>query len=161
MAMISLRTLGIGLLVPLLVGCQSGQAEMASLSGVDVVGKADHCNRQSPGLSLAQSMSEFPDVDGLLPAGEGALKAGRDVLVIYLGQRPTPGYGAELRQAQTVEKVLTLSLEATRPDSDAMMAQVITTPCVALAIPDEGWSSLYVEMDADGFPLSLEASAGR
>ncbi len=161
MTMVNLRAAGTGLLALFLIGCQSGQADMESLPGVEVVGGADHCKRQSPGLALARSMSEFPDVDGLLPAGEGALEAGHDLVVVYLGQRPTPGYGAELRRAHTVEKVLTLSLEATTPDSGAMMAQVITTPCVALAIPDEGWSSLYVQMDAEGFPLSLRASSGR
>ena len=161
MAVVSLRALGLALLVPLLVGCQAGQAEMERSVGVEVVGQADHCNRQSPGLSLVRSMADFPDVDGLLPAGKGALESGHDVLVIFLGQRPTPGYGAELQDAALVEKVLSLSLEATEPDSGAMMAQVITTPCVALAIPDAGWSSLYAEMDAEGFPLSLEAPAGR
>ncbi|WP_077530557.1 protease complex subunit PrcB family protein [Vreelandella utahensis] len=161
MPTVSLRTLGIGLLAPLLVGCQAGQAEMEPLSGVEVVGQADHCNRQTPGLSLVQSMSDFPQVDGLLPAGEGALEAGHDVLVVYLGQRPTPGYGGELRQAQMVDGNLELSLNATEPESGSIMAQVITTPCVALAIPEQGWSSLSVRMGADGFPLSLEAPTDR
>ena len=161
MPIMSLRMLGIGLLAPLLVGCQAGQAEMDSLSGVEVVGQADHCNRENAGLSLVRSMSDFPDVDGLLPAGEGALEAGHDVLVVYLGQRPTPGYGGELRQAQMADGVLELSLDATEPESGSMMAQVITTPCVALAIPDEGWSSLSVRMDAEGFPFSLGAPSGR
>ena len=57
--------------------------------------------------------------------------------------------------------VLELSLDATEPESGSMMAQVITTPCVALAIPDEGWSSLSVRMDAEGFPFSLGAPSGR
>ena len=159
--MVSLRALGISLLAPLLVGCQAGQADMEPLSGVEVVGQADHCSRENPGLSLVQSMSDFPEVDGLLPAGEGALEAGHDVLVIYLGQRPTPGYSAELDQAEMVDGAVVLSLRATEPESGAMMAQVITTPCLALAIPSEGWSSLSVRMDADGFPLSLEASSRR
>ncbi|PAU76971.1 hypothetical protein CK501_15505 [Halovibrio salipaludis] len=157
MAIVSLRALGVGLLAPLLVGCQAGQAEMEPLAGVEVVGKADHCNREKPGLSLVRSMSDFPQVDGLMPAGEGALEAGHDVLVVYLGQRPTPGYGGELRQAEMVDGMLELSLRSTEPESGSMMAQVITTPCVALAIPDQGWSSLSVRMGAEGFPLSLEA----
>lgn len=161
MARMSIRALGIGLLAPLLVGCQTGQADREVVSGVETIAQADHCNQASPGLSLVRSKAGLPDVEGLLPAGEGALEAGRHVLVVFLGQRPTPGYGGELREARTVERVLTLSLEATEPASDAMLAQVITTPCLALAIPDDGWSSLYVQMDADGFPLSLEAPSGR
>lgn len=161
MAIVSRRALSVGLLAPLLAGCQAGQAEREPLSGVEVVGQADHCHRESPGLSFVRSMADFPDVDGLLPAGEGALEAGHDMLVVYLGQRPTPGYGGELEQAEMVDGALELSLQATEPASDAMMAQVITTPCVALAIPDQGWSGLSVRMDTEGFPLGLQAPSGR
>lgn len=161
MAIVSLRALGMGLLASLLVGCQSGQAEIENPAGVEVVGQADHCNQETPDLALVSSMSDFPEVDGLLPAGEGALESGHDVLVVFLGQRPTPGYGGELHKAEMVDGELRLALRATEPESGSMMAQVITTPCVALAIPDEGWESLSVSMDAEGFPLSLEAPSGR
>lgn len=157
-----LRTLGVGLMSLLVAGCQMGQAELKEdLSGIEIVGEADHCDQESPGLELVRDMADFPEVDGLLPAGEGALESGHDLLVVYLGERPTPGYGGELQEVDLSGDTLELSLKATEPESDAMMAQVITNPCLAVAVPDEGWSKLSVEMDADGFPLSLEAPSGR
>jgi len=60
------------------------------------------------------------------------------------------------RGAGLADGRLHIDLKAEEPDPGAMMAQVITTPCVALRIPpalDAG--ELVVSMDAEGFPLSL------
>lgn len=155
------RLLGMGLLVPLLVGCQAGQADKEALPDVEVIEQASQCHQDSPGLALVRSKAELAEVERLVSSGQEALKSGRDVLIVYLGQRPTPGYGGELRAAEKVGGHLRVALRYTEPDSDAMLAQVITTPCLALSVPGEGWSSLSVRMDAEGFPLRLEAPAGR
>ncbi|XOZ35006.1 protease complex subunit PrcB family protein [Halomonadaceae bacterium KBTZ08] len=158
--MVSRRLLGLCLLVPLLVGCQAGQAEKEALPDVEVIGQASQCHVESPGLALVRSKAELPEVDRLMSSAQGALQSGRDVVIVYLGQRPTPGYGGELRESEKVGGSLSVALRYTEPDSDAMLAQVITTPCLALSVPGEGWSTLSVRMDAEGFPLRLEAPAG-
>ena len=58
------------------------------------------------------------------------------VLVLYLGSRPTPGYGLSLESGERLsDSTLRLDLANQRPPPDAVMAQVMTSPCLVLALP--------------------------
>lgn len=138
----------------LLTACQSGTA--GDETAVGMVSGADQCGRDEPALVWVETPSDFPaGAESVAGASEPVLNAGDAVLLVYLGQKPTPGYGADLQGAEITDGRLTIDLEAKKPDSDAMMAQVITTPCVALRIPaGVEVGELVVSMDAEGFPLT-------
>lgn len=140
----------------LLAGCQSGAAEEVTM--VEVIGQADHCRRDEPGLVQVTDRGDLPPEteDGIASSVTNTLDAGDSVLMVYLGQRPTPGYGASLVDAHRRNGALEIELSAREPDPGSMMAQVVTTPCLGLRIPAEGWSKIVVSMDAEGFPLTLD-----
>ncbi|TDT43322.1 protease stability complex PrcB-like protein [Halospina denitrificans] len=139
----------------LLAACQSGTADDGV--AVEMVASADQCGRDEAALVWAENRSDFPaGSEAMATASESVLNAGDPVLLVYLGQKPTPGYSAALQGSALTDGRLHIDLKAEEPDPGAMMAQVITTPCVALRIPsgvDAG--ELVVSMDADGFPLGL------
>jgi len=118
---------------------------------------SDQCGRDQAALHWVETPSDLPaGAESFASASEPVFSAGEPVLLVYLGQKPTPGYGAELREAAVTDGQLRIELEAQEPDPGAMMAQVITRPCVVLRVPSGiDARELVVSMDANGFPLSL------
>ena len=137
-----------------LVACQSGTADDGG--DVEMLGGADQCGRDKAALEWIEAPSELPGgVESIAAASERALGAGDPVLLVHLGQRPTPGYGAALQGAAIADGRLQIDLEAQTPDPGVMLAQVITRPCVALRIPSTvSAKGLLVSMDVEGFPLT-------
>ena len=152
------QSLAAGAALSVVAGCQlqNAASEEAS-SRVSKLASETHCRAEKPGLDLMDAQSAPPAVgDEAGERLEQALERGAFLLRVNLGQKPTPGYSAELEEVHQREDRLTLDMKATQPAPDAMVAQVITTPCVVLEIPSSGWSRLDVRMDAEGFPLTLE-----
>ena len=138
----------------LIAACQSGTA--GDEAAVEMVSGADQCGRDEAALLWVEAPPDLPAGAGsIADASQPALKAGDSILLVYLGQKPTPGYGAALRGAAVSGDRLEVDLEAQEPDPGAMLAQVITRPCVALRIPSEVRAGeVAVSMDAEGFPLT-------
>ena len=61
--------------------------------------------------------------------------AGNMVVGIFLGSRPTAGYGAEIVSAQPEGGALVVKYKETRPRPDMIAAQVITSPFHLVAVP--------------------------
>jgi hypothetical protein len=57
------------------------------------------------------------------------------VVGIFLGSRPTAGFGVEIVSAQPDGGALVVKYKETRPSRDAISAQVITTPFHLVAVP--------------------------
>jgi PrcB C-terminal len=57
------------------------------------------------------------------------------VVGVFLGSRPTPGYGVTIVSATEQGSVLAVRYRETSPPSDAILAQVITFPYQIVAIP--------------------------
>jgi hypothetical protein len=57
------------------------------------------------------------------------------VVGIFLGSRPTGGYGAEIVSAQPEGNTLVVKYKETRPGRGSMTAQVLTSPFHLVAIP--------------------------
>jgi hypothetical protein len=57
------------------------------------------------------------------------------VVGIFLGSRPTAGFGVEIVSAQPEDGALVVRYKETRPSRDAISAQVITTPFHLVAVP--------------------------
>lgn len=139
----------------LLAACQSGTADESG--AVEMLASADQCGQDEARLAWVENRSDLPaDAESIASASEPVLNAGEAVLMVYLGQKPTPGYGAEFLDAGNTAGELRIDLEAKAPEPGAMMAQVITRPCVALRVPaSANFEEVVVSMEADGFPLRL------
>ena len=57
------------------------------------------------------------------------------VVGIFLGTRPTGGYGAEIVSAQPDGGTLIVKYKETRPGRGSMTAQVLTSPFHLVAVP--------------------------
>ena len=65
-----------------------------------------------------------------------ALDFSREMVVgVFLGSRPTPGYGVTIVSASEEGNVLRVRYRETSPPPDAILAQVITFPYQIVAIP--------------------------
>ena len=140
----------------LIAGC-SGPMNQNDLSEkVSLLGQADHCEQMAPGVAWWDAAMAGPSLPGDLGSRAAeAVDQGHPVLTVFLGQRPTPGYGASLESVTLDGRILQVSLEKREPDPERMMAQVITTPCLLLELPVRGWQEVEVILDAEGFPQRL------
>ena len=58
------------------------------------------------------------------------------------GEQPTPGYGFELLEAVAVKEEIQLRYTWRTPAKDAVLAQVITSPCSVVALTPESTTEL-------------------
>jgi hypothetical protein len=79
------------------------------------------------------------------------------VLAVYMGQRPTAGYGLALQDPTVAVRdgVGKVVVRFEEPEPGAMVAQVLTSPCLLLRMPKQGIRQLRV-VDPAG---TLRASA--
>jgi hypothetical protein len=85
------------------------------------------------------------------------------VIAVYMGKRPTAGYGLGLasRNAEVGERgVLTLVVSWIEPLADAVLAQVITSPCLLVSVPKGDHVTIQV-VDGGGTVRALSASLDR
>jgi hypothetical protein len=110
---------------------------------VDVFTLMSHGNCQ--GLQRGVRAIELEDVARLRGShmigfeSDATTPPADDVLLvaISLGQRPTAGYRLTVDgPADFADGVLTVRVNETRPPADAMVAQVLTHPCVVIGVPD-------------------------
>lgn len=69
------------------------------------------------------------------------------VIAVYMGRKPTAGYQVSL--ASSAAKIgenneLTLFVTWIEPPLDALLAQVITSPCILVSIPKGNYSTIQV-----------------
>jgi len=85
------------------------------------------------------------------------------VIAVYMGRRPTAGYQVTLasRTAEVGEhNELTLAVSWIEPPVDALLAQVITSPCILVSIPKGDYSTIQAD-DEDGRVRALSEFMGR
>jgi len=93
-----------------------------------------------------------------LPQELGAIDFDKTILIIVLmGSRPTAGYSIELYDDQAPVQVTALTIPAIwkEPTHDAMVAQIMTSPCVVISMPAKHYETVAVR-DQQGNTL-LEA----
>ena len=67
------------------------------------------------------------------------------VIAVYMGRRPTAGYQVSLASITAevgVHNELTLAVSWIEPPVDALLAQVITSPCILVSIPKDDYSTI-------------------
>lgn|SRR5689334_14172219 len=57
------------------------------------------------------------------------------IAAVFLGSRPTAGYGVEIVRARQAGVAMLVSYKETRPAPDSVAAQVLTSPYHIVAIP--------------------------
>ncbi len=87
------------------------------------------------------SASEEPD------AAAADLDFGQvSVIVISMGQKPTPGYAVELPEGSVTLQGTTLTISTiwTQPPEGAILAQVLTSPCIAIAVATTQYDTVKI-----------------
>lgn len=114
------------------------------------VTQSDHCGLEEAGIIYIESANRLSRFSGL-PSQNLAIEELREtdfgrehLLIVSLGQKFTGGFGLTLANSRLVDDTLRLSMILRRPPADAMVSQVLTTPCVVVAITADHWESLEV-----------------
>ncbi|MFC4453146.1 protease complex subunit PrcB family protein [Deinococcus sonorensis] len=81
------------------------------------------------------------------------LSAGHSVVGVFLGQRPTGGYGLSLNSARISGGVLELTVNVTTPAAGAITTQALTSPWIAVDVAGS-FTSVSVR-DTSGKALTL------
>lgn len=94
-----------------------------------------------PSLDAVRTWQSQHGVELLAPGAEPGRYA-----IVGMGQRPTGGYGVAVsRQAILYGTALRLKATFVAPESGAMTAQMLTSPCALVRLPrDVGWQAIEV-----------------
>ncbi|WP_161494475.1 protease complex subunit PrcB family protein [Marinobacter salexigens] len=137
-----------------LAGCASSEvagAKPDALMARQVIQSA-HCGLSGPGLAYVETSERLQQLLDL-PAQNMAVQQLRQVdlekehlLFVTLGEKPTGGYSVSLSSATAgqTEGSLRLLVAARSPAPGTMTTQVITSPCVVIAVPASDWSEVRV-----------------
>ncbi|MPY65697.1 protease complex subunit PrcB family protein [Deinococcus sp. SDU3-2] len=90
--------------------------------------------------------------------GVPALRTGETVVGVFLGQRPTGGYGVRVTGASVQGGTLTLTVEIRSPGAGAITTQALTSPWTLVRVPGVFQSVQLV--DGSGRPVQLGGGAG-
>lgn len=155
------RLMIFGVLATGLVGCaQSGDglADNATLP-VTVLSAPEWCGGNSgPSVRWITHEDDWRNLYGRLnrlrmnpppPPAVGFPDEG--VLLVSLGQKASAGYGLDLaeRTARVRDGVLTVWVEPRQPASGYRQAQVVTSPCLLLTLPNAVFTRIEI-VDSDG-----------
>lgn len=149
----ALRWTAIVLLLPVMGGCADVGggpivAQVTELRRLDICGSDSGAAAVTLFADTAQ-LRVWQQQRGIDLIGDGALPAG-PYAVIEHGARNTGGYAVvPNRRASIGEGVLVLSAKFNAPDS-SLRAQVLTSPCVLMALPRGDYIVVEV-IDAQGY----------
>lgn len=141
----------------LLGGCA---AHRHGVTAASVVRAGQHCgeSRAEPSARWIESASELRAAlsrEGALGAPAGATAPvdfpREGVLVVSMGSRPTTGYALALQEPAVVvaDGVATVVVRFEEPAPGAILAQVVTSPCLLVRIPRERTRMFHV-VDTSG-----------
>ncbi|OZC37833.1 hypothetical protein B9Q17_14935 [Marinobacter vinifirmus] len=135
----------------LLAACSANAPKEAQPAPqVRQVTQSAHCGLTGPGVAPVSSPEALENLLGV--SGQnmatGVIRqvdlASEQLIIVTLGQKPTAGYSVGLQDVQWQEPVLKLAMQVNSPAPDMMVAQVITSPCVVLAVKGDHWQRLEV-----------------
>ncbi len=149
-----------------LVGC-AGPAPATSTVPVETLYAATQCGALDVEAS-ATYIADEPTFRRLYAAarravlnadaGPPAVDFSRHVaLMVSMGTQPTAGYALSLAQvpARLVGATLEITLDWRAPPRDALVAQMLTSPCIFLRIPGTGFESVRIRDGAGRIRLSV------
>lgn len=118
----------------------------------------DQCTSLAPGVSRvsygevaklrgSHLITMPPDEDGSSGAAISAPAPGDAealLLAISRGEQPTPGYGFTLEGAYRREQTAVVTVRWETPEPDSMQAQMLTHPCLVVALPRADFARVEV-----------------
>ncbi len=126
---------------------------------LEVVYRGNRCAAVEPGIQVIRDTAAWTewrrqrDRQVLSAAGgpddeAAAIDFGQfTVIVISMGQRPTPGYAVEVPgdSAMLQEGSLIINSVWQRPAEGAILPQVLTSPCVAITVPAAQYDAVQIK----------------
>ena len=153
-----IRGVGLSVMVMLLTagGCTANGAPTMSQSTtlpVTVIAEAQHCgNHSQPAVSRIGSSDQLPRLDdrsGIVESMPETDFNSQQLILLRMGQQPTPGYGLANPEARLDAGTLHITVDWQSPPPGLLQAQVITYPCLLIALPQETFEQIEVR-DRDG-----------
>lgn len=139
------------LLLLAVTGCSAtGTATSAAVPEVRQITQSAHCGLTGPGVAYIHSQESLESLLGV--AGQnmstGVIRQvdlqSEQLVIVTLGQKPTAGYSVGLADVAQDGSTLKLNMRVSQPAPDMMVAQVITSPCVVLAVTSGDWQRVEV-----------------
>lgn len=146
-----LKPLVAGVALVMTAACSSnGSREAAVAPQVRQVTQSAHCGLTGPGVVHVSSPEALEQVLGV--SGQniatGVIRQvdldNEQLIIVTLGQKPTAGYSVGLENVAWDNPVLRLTMRVSEPAPGMMVAQVITSPCVVLAVNGDNWQKVEV-----------------
>lgn len=149
--------LGVWLFLPLSACTAQAPApiEDASAQIPQILAQPTRC-AHTAGAYLYRSDSAWPDN---VPRPSASVERPWRLLV-SLGEQPTAGYRVTAQVEARVQGYRVIA-QLQSPPEGSMTAQVITHPCVILAVPDQGWQTLEVVGPGEPFPQRFQPADAR
>ena len=148
--------------VLLLVGAGPGGCSSEREVAVRLLGVGPQCGGAGAG-PRARRLASATEVAAALSPGLGEPQAtpavdwgAEAVVLVAMGQRPTAGHGVELasRKAPVKDGAAGLRVTFSSPPAGALTAQVMTSPCLVVALPRQGLRAVAV-LDGDRVVATL------
>ena len=134
-----------------LTGCAaSGNTAPQQSAQVRQITQSAHCGLTGPGVAYVNSAEELDVLLGVRGQNmsTGVIRqvdlAQEQLIFVTLGQKPTAGYSLGLADVSQEQGTLKLQMDLKAPAPDMMVAQVITSPCVVLAVAGGNWERVEV-----------------
>ena len=142
--------LSVALLAMAGCGATRSSNEQPSAPAVRQVTQSAHCGLTGPGVAWverAEQREALLDVGGQNMATDMVREVDLSreyVLFVTLGKKPTAGYGVGLDEFSVDRDILKLRMRLRAPSPGHATAQVVTSPCVVLAVSPRGWRRIEV-----------------
>ena len=147
----SMKVFTASALLLVLTGCAaSGNATLPQSPQVRQVTQSAHCGLTGPGVAYvnsAENLDTFLGVRGQNMSTDVIRQvdlAQEQLIFVTLGQKPTAGYSLGLAEVGQEHGTLNLHMDVKTPAPGMMVAQVMTSPCVVLAVAGGDWARVEV-----------------
>lgn len=123
-------------LMALLAGCAAGRGEADPALNVRQAWSGPHCPSEGP-AEQRLSAGQWQQSVWSQHIESQATSTGQDLLILRAGSKPTAGYRLSVNHQSSPGDVLRLEVKLIEPAADTMVAQMMTSPCLALWVPKD------------------------
>ncbi len=132
----------------------------------NVVYRGNYCPETQPAIRLIELAEVWNDWYKTTESNANTTGnvdfASHSVIVISMGEKPSAGYSLDLSQADesVVIRGNSLNIKSIwrQPAEDDVVAQVITSPCIAISVPKSGFDVIRIIDDSGAIVLEENIS---
>lgn len=131
----------------LVLGCTSEPVKIKEVYA------SNQCALGQEGVRVVETMAELNAIkaprarfDAAAPAEAGIDFEQHHLIVVAMGSQPSSGYGVVLAddKGEVRSGGVHLAIEFQRPSSDKVYAQMMTSPCLVVALPKGSYNQIIV-----------------